>query len=337
VGPSGRTVDEDAIDATQLTGNDALGLAADVVLDRLGLSSSDTFLVVANPELIVIATALTEAARSRSANVHMQEFPATSRDGEEPPEDVTTAMGKARAIAIVTRFSLSHTHARMAATHAGARIASMPGISPEIFMRTVPIDYTDLERAGRALARKLTETKRCRVTAPGGTDLELLLEGREAICDDGDLRAPSAFGNLPAGEAYIAPVESHTQGTIVFDGSLGDWGLLDEPVTIELRQGRIVTARGRAASSLLKTLDAGGANGRILAELGIGTNPGATIGGQILEDEKAVGSVHLAFGSNISFGGTNQATVHIDGLVRDAVVELDGHAILRDSRFVERS
>jgi leucyl aminopeptidase (aminopeptidase T) len=325
------------VDEMQVIDNDALGLAADVVLDRLGLNSGDSFLVVANLELVVIATALTEAARSRGLNVHMQEFPATSRDGEEPPQAMATAMGRASAIAIVTRFSLSHTRARMAATQAGARIASMPGISPEIFMRAIPIDYTDVERAGRALARKLTDTKRCRVTAPGGTDLELLLEGREAICDDGDLRAPSAFGNLPAGEAYIAPVESHTHGTIVFDGSLGDWGLLDEPVTIELREGRIVTARGRAAGSLLKTLDAGGANGRVLAELGIGTNPGARMSGQILEDEKAVGTVHLAFGTNTSFGGINQAAVHIDGLVRDAVVELDGHVTLRDGRFVERS
>jgi leucyl aminopeptidase (aminopeptidase T) len=324
-------------DAAQMTDNDPLALAADVVLDRLGLNSGDSFLVVANPELVVIATALTEAARSRTPNVHMQEFPATSRDGEEPPQAVATAMGTASAITILTRFSLSHTHARMAATRAGARIASMPGISPEIFMRAIPIDYTDVERAGRALARKLTDAKRCRVTASGGTDLELLLEGRDAICEDGDLRAPSAFGNLPAGETYIAPVESHTHGTIVFDGSLGDWGLLDEPVTIELREGRIVTARGRAASSLLKTLDAGGANGRILAELGIGTNPGARISGQILEAEKAVGTVHLAFGTNTSYGGSNQAAVHIDGLVRDAVVELDGHAALRDGRFVDWS
>jgi hypothetical protein len=36
-------------------------------------------------------------------------------------------------------------------------------------------------------------------------------------------------------------------------------------------------------------------------------------------------------------GDINQATVHSDGLVRDAVAELDGHAALRDGRFVDRS
>jgi leucyl aminopeptidase (aminopeptidase T) len=147
-------------------GNGELALAADVALDRLGLSDSDAFLVVSNPELIEIATELAEAARARTEDVRFQEFPTTSRDGEEPPYAVVTAMSQASVIAIATRFSLSHTHARMAATRAGARIASMPGMTAEIFARTMAIDYTHLEQVGRALARRLTDATVCRVTAP---------------------------------------------------------------------------------------------------------------------------------------------------------------------------
>jgi len=77
--------------------------------------------------------------------VRIHEFPPTSRDGEEPPAAVATAMRQSSAIAIVTRYSLSHTQARMAATRAGARVASMPGITVDIFARTIPIDYTHLE------------------------------------------------------------------------------------------------------------------------------------------------------------------------------------------------
>lgn len=314
----------------------ALALAADITLDRLGVSGPDAFLVVSNPELIAIATELAEAARARTQTVRIQEFPPTGRDGEEPPDAVARVMCQASAIVIVTRFSLSHTQARMAATRAGARIASMPAISVDIFVRTIPIDYTHLERAGRALASKLTNADVCRVTAPGGTNIELSLHGREAICDDGDLLAPGAWGNLPAGEAFIAPLEGEGRGTIVFDGSLAGWGLLDEPLSIVLEQGRAVTAAGGAAADwLLETLEAGGENGRTIAELGIGTNPGATITGAILEDEKAEGTVHFAFGSNTGIGGANQASVHIDGLVRDAMVELDGSPVLRDGRLLD--
>jgi leucyl aminopeptidase (aminopeptidase T) len=206
----------------------------------------------------------------------------------------------------------------------------MPGISVEIFTRAIPVDYRELEQTGRALAQRLTEASVCRVTAPGGTEIELSIDGRRAICDDGDLRAPGAFGNLPAGEAYIAPIEQDGNGAIVFDGSLAGWGILEEPLTIELERGMAVSARGGpAAKWLLATLDAGGDSGRTLAELGIGTNRGAMISGQILEDEKVDGTVHFAFGTNASFGGVIQADVHIDGLVREACVELDGRLMLR--------
>jgi leucyl aminopeptidase (aminopeptidase T) len=310
--------------------NGELALAADVVLDRLGLSDGDAFLVVSNPELVEIATELVEAARARTQRVRIEEFPPTSRDGEEPPDAVATAMSHASAIAVVTRFSISHTQARMAATRAGARIASMPHITAEVFARTIPTDYTHLERVGRALMSKLTHANICRVTAPGGTDIELSLGGREAICDDGDLRARGAWGNLPAGEAFIAPLESEAQGMIVFDGSLAGWGVLNEPLSVDLERGRAVAAAGGAAAEwLLGTLDTGGDNGRTIAELGIGTNPVATITGVILEDEKAEGTVHFAFGTNTGIGGVNQASVHIDGLVRVAEVELDGRPILR--------
>ena len=316
-------------------GKDEPAMAADVALDRLGLSGGDDFLVVANPELVEIATGLAEAARARTQTVRIQEFEPTSRDGEEPPAAVATAMRQASAIAIVTRYSLSHTQARMAATRAGARIASMPNITAAIFARTIPLDYAQLQRVGRALASKLTGATVCRVTAPGGTDVELSLRGREAICDDGDLLEPGAWGNLPAGEAFIAPLEHEGRGTIVFDGSLAGWGLLEEPLSIELEQGRAIDAAGDAAAEwLLETLKAGGDNGRTIAELGIGTNPRATISGAILEDEKAEGTVHFAFGTNIGIGGANQAAVHIDGLVREAKVELDGLTILRDGRLL---
>jgi aminopeptidase len=317
-------------------GKGELALAAEVALDRLGVAAGDAFLVASNPDLVAIAGALADAARARTRKVRIQEFPPTSRDGEEPPACVATAMRAATAIALVTHFSLSHTEARQAATGAGARIASLPGITKEIFARTLPIDYTHLERVGRTLAAKLTEAKLCRVTAVGGTNVQVSLHGREAICDDGDLRAPGAWGNLPAGEAFIAPPESDARGTIVLDGSLAGWGLLAEPLSIELEQGHAVTAAGGAAAEwLVGTLDAGGENGRTIAELGIGTNPGATITGVILEDEKAEGTVHFAFGSNDGIGGANRASVHIDGLVREAMVELDGHPILRNGRLVD--
>jgi leucyl aminopeptidase (aminopeptidase T) len=311
--------------------DEPLAQAAVTTVDRLGVSAMDLFVVAYNDELAAIAEAIADAARRRAGRVRMLAFPELARNGEEPPPEVAAALLEADAAALVTSYSLSHTQARLAATQRGARVASMPGITEDTFTRTVPTDYTHLEGVGRALAARLSDAERCTITAPAGTDVELVLRGRTGRSDDGDLRAPGAFGNLPAGEAYIAPYEREGEGTIVFDASVASSGLLDEPLRVDFSSGRAVGATGgEAAAVLLATLDAGGPNGRIIAELGIGTNPSATIIGRILEDEKAEGTIHIAFGTNTGIGGENQAAVHIDGVVRNPTVELDGHAIMRD-------
>jgi leucyl aminopeptidase (aminopeptidase T) len=144
-----------------------------------------------------------------------------------------------------------------------------------------------------------------------------------------------AFGNLPAGEAFISPIESSGEGTIVFDGALGGFGLLDEPVPVTLSGGRMVSADGgRVAEWLAQTLDAGGEFGRCIAELGIGTNPAARMTGNIIEDEKALGTIHLAFGTSAGIGGVNRSSVHIDGLVLRPSVWLDGRQLMEDGILV---
>lgn len=41
--------------------------------------------------------------------------------------------------------------------------------------------------------------------------------------------------------------------------------------------------------------------------------------GNVLEDERVFGTVHIAFGSNKSFGGETEANVHIDCVVKNLV------------------
>jgi leucyl aminopeptidase (aminopeptidase T) len=223
----------------------------------------------------------------------------------------------------------------VAATRNGTRIASLPGITAELFAAAIPVDYDELAVAGRALSGALSNASRCHVRAPGGTDIRLSLRGRRGISDDGRLQKRGAFGNLPAGEAYIAPLETEAEGRIVLDASLSGWGCVDQPITITVDRGRACRICGGAAAAwLARTLDAGGVNGRVLAELGIGTNPGTGITGNMLADEKTLGTIHFAFGTNTSMGGANQAAVHIDGLVRSPTLELDGRLVLGGGRVV---
>jgi leucyl aminopeptidase (aminopeptidase T) len=310
--------------------SDRLAAAAEAAVHCLGVAASEDVLVVCNEQQRAVAEALAAVAEGHARSVRLIVYPALTRDGEEPPAFVAEAMAEAAVVFAPTTCSLSHTEARSEATRRGARIATLPGITEPTFARALPVDYAELRRAGDRIAAKLTAAAACRLTSPAGTDVTLDLEGRTAVVDDGILRDPDAFGNLPAGEAFIAPVEGKAEGVVVFDGSLANYGLLDAPVRVRIAEGRAVAAEGEAGRWLLNTLDAGGDSGRRLAELGIGTNPLATLSGSILEDEKVVGTAHLAFGTNTSFGGTNASAVHIDGMLLAPTIELDGLPLMRD-------
>jgi leucyl aminopeptidase (aminopeptidase T) len=308
--------------------------SAEAAISCLAVGPDDDVLVLCNDEQLAIADAIAEAAKERARSVRVLAFARRSRHGEEPPDEVAEAMTSATAIFAPTTFSLSHTAARQRASERGVRIATMPGITEEVFRRTLSVDYRELKRQGLLLAAQLSSASACRVTSPAGTDLTLDLTGREGISDDGDIGTVGAFGNLPAGEAFIAPIETSGEGTIVFDGALGGFGLLDAPVPVTLAEGRLVDAGGRVGAWLAQTLDAGGEHGRSIAEMGIGTNPSARLTGNILEDEKAMGTIHLAFGTSAGIGGVNRSSVHIDGLVLRPSVWLDGRVLMEDGALV---
>jgi leucyl aminopeptidase (aminopeptidase T) len=311
-----------------------LSRAAAAAADCLGIGPIDSVLVVRSKEQRSIADAFTAVARGRSREVTVVDLPPLSRHGEEPPTEIAEQMARADVVFAATSTSLSVTQARVEASKRGARIASLPTITEEIFARAVPVDYAELKRTGQWLANRLTAAASARVSSAAGTDIVLSLEWRSGRSDDGNLQERGAMGNLPAGEGFVSPLETVGDGTIVVDGSLAGYGLLNEPVRVTVAAGRAVDADGEAGEWLLRILDAGGEHGRSLAELGIGTNPAAIVTGNVLEDEKVIGTAHIAFGTSAGLGGVNVASVHIDGVLRRPTVELDGVRVVDDGRLL---
>jgi leucyl aminopeptidase (aminopeptidase T) len=311
-----------------------LAEAAALAVECVGVARGERVAVLHNPGQTAIAEELAAAARERGADVDVVRFASLSRHGEEPPAAVAEAILAAQACLAATDTSLSHTRARLAGTDGGGRFASLPTVTEDIFRRAVPVDYAAMSREGTAIAALITRADSIRITSPQGTDVTLSVRGRDGRNDDGDLRAPGAFGNLPAGEAYVAPVEVEGDGVIVFDGSVAGHGLLAEPIEVRLAAGRLVSASGAAGAWLETTLDAGGPTGRCVAELGIGTNPAARLGGVVLEDEKIRGTAHIAFGASAGIGGVNHASVHVDAIVLEPTIEIAGVTVLERGRLV---
>ncbi len=90
----------------------------------------------------------------------------------------------------------------------------------------------------------------------------------------------------------------------------------------------LMTVRAR------ELLAAGGEDGTNVAELGIGTNDSARLTGNILEDEKILGTIHVAFGDNHSFGGNIRVPSHQDGVVMAPTVTIDGTTVLDGGKLL---
>ncbi len=218
-----------------------------------------------------------------------------------------------------------------------------PGVTKELFAKTVPIDYDRLKKEADAVDEILTRADYVTITSPGGTDLKIGLKGRKAMLDNGDFSEPGAGGNLPAGETFISPELGTSNGRLVFDGSIslynGDM-LLKEPVDIKVVDGFVADIKGgKGAELLLETIRLGEKNAiefekegkipsgsgevykknaRNLGELGIGLNPAAGIVGNMLGDEKAYRTIHIAIGAN--YDEDAKALIHCDCLVKEPTV-----------------
>ena len=243
-------------------------------------------------------------------------------------------MAAADVVLAPTVQSLSHTASRKVASEAGVRIATLPGVTEEMLARVMSADMAELRRRGAAVAAVLDAGVEARITCAHGSDLRLGLEGRTAIPDAGELTASGAFGNLPCGEGFIAPLEGTGEGTLVVDGSIAGVGKVDAPVTLTVRGGHLADVTGTEGATLMELLTAHGRDGTNVAELGIGTNEKAILTGNILEDEKILGTAHVAFGASAAIGGTVQVPVHLDCVILEPTVEIDGEELVREGELL---
>ena len=304
-----------------------LDKAVETVMGRcLGVRAGEQVVVVVDEHTSALGERLRSAAAQAGADAVLTVMDARDEHGQEPPAPVAAALAAADVFIAPTSKSLSHTKARKAATDGGARGATLPGVTASMLARLMAADLDALQARSAELARLLTDADEAHVTCPRGTDLRLDLTGRAGIADDGDLTGERAFGNLPCGEGFTSPLGA--EGRMV-TGCLASIGLpLGDPPVLTIEGGRLVSATEPEGERLLAALDAAGGQGRNVAELGIGTNERAQLTGNILEDEKILGTVHVAFGASAGIGGTVSVPVHLDCLILEPTVDIGGARVL---------
>ncbi len=238
---------------------------------------------------------------------------------EAKPQDLAEAEGVIRelaaspdAVIALSNYSTSHTRFRDLLTRVmGTRYASMPLFEREMLDGAMTADWKGVERRTIRLARMMADADTAVITSHNGTSISFSIKGRDAQPDTGILVERGSFGNLPAGEAFLAPVEGTAEGVLILEWA--PTGRLHTPVELVVKKGLVVEVVGNDDFSrkLRERIDANPLCGNI-AELGIGTNEKASRPDNILETEKILGTVHIALGDNSSFGGKVSVPFHQD-------------------------
>jgi len=302
-----------------------------IVGQCLSVRKGEHVLIIADMERKAVGEAIFHSARKVEAVPVLAIIPPRERAAQEPPDPLAKLMLECEVIVLATGTSMTHTMARVRATKAGARIASLPGVTEEAMSEGgITADYREIDRVLGIMARKLRNARKVHVTSGGGTDATFTVKGREWITQDTGLAARRGeVTTLPAGEVFVAPVEETAEGRLVFDVRLRD--PVTQPATLILSKGcatRVVGAR-----SAVEEMNRGGKEGRNLGKFGIGLNPRARPNGPIVEAQKALGAVHVVFGGSAPFGGKIDCDVRVDGIMTGATVEIDGKLLLERGRL----
>ncbi len=292
------------------------------------VKTEETVLIVTDTQKLRIAEAFAYSAASIGAQTAVTIMEPAQEHAREPPKPVAEAMKSAEVVLIPTSRSLSHTDARRAATKAGARIASMPGITEDMMqIGGLTADYRQIAALTNNVADIFEKARKVRVTTPSGTDLTMSVEERTPLRDTGLYHKPGEWGNLPAGEVCLAPVEGTTNGVLVID-SMGS--VVTQPLRVAVKDGWAKRFDGPDAAKLEGLLKSADRNAYNIGELGIGTNSKARVTGKVLEDEKVLGTVHIALGDNTSYqGGHTKSRIHMDGILFHPTVKVDTRLLMQ--------
>jgi len=306
------------------------------IRDCMGAKKNEKILVITDEIKREIGLSLHKNAIRLGYHSLLVEMKSGKINGEEPSDEVADLMQKFDVVFCPTAKSLTHTDARRNASAKGVRIATFPGITKDVMIRGLNADYKKISALTIKLQKILETGKEIRVTAPAGTDISFSIAGRKAYASKGLFHAKGESGNLPTGEAFLAPVEGTANGVFVVDGSMAGLGLIKNAnIKIEVENGFAAKISGGVIAKKLKAmLDSVGKNARNIAEFGIGTNDSAKLSGVLLEDEKVMGTIHIALGNNVSMGGSVNVPIHLDGVIKKPTVWMDNKLLMKDGKLL---
>jgi len=337
---------DDIVETEQEDSIDELlaGSAKMVIETCMDIRRGENVLIVCDPTTGEIGQALHAATIEKSERVLLIVMPKAKHHGEEPPTPVANLMRQQQVILAPTKYSLTHTKAIRQALRDGARVATMPGITVDMFTHGgMAADFNNVKKRISNLGPHFRRRRIVNVKSKLGTEITFEVNWREWKLDDnGICNRPRMLTNLPAGKAFIMPREGTMNGTLIINGSW-DSSLLDQNIELQIENGIVIDVKGGTIAANIrqefgevakKLRSKDRENVWTVAEFGFGMNDQARMGGNVLEDEKRLGTCYFSIGDNTALGGSSAVGIHIPGVLTGANVWLDDSQILQDGEFV---
>lgn len=313
--------------------------ARKIVKDCLNTKPGEKVLVLTDTEKKSIGEIIATVSYEITDKVIMAVINPRKAHGEEPPTRLVSTMIDSDVVIMPLCFSMTHAKATEKARRNGARIASMGDYNESMLKQGgLEADFLSIKKSVDEIASIFENGKKATVTTSKGTKITMDIEGRRGQAEPGIAHEEGNLCCPPNIEANVSPIEGNSEGTIVVDGSIPHPSLnvISEPITITVEKGNISDIKeNNAQAKTLKQLleDMEDPNIYNIAELGIGLNPKSDICGSMLEDEGVAGTCHIGIGDNTSFGGNIKAKSHIDLVIRDATLEVDGKTIQKNGNL----
>ena len=330
--------EEDDVDslASQSVDEEKLRNSAKTVIETcMQLRSHENLLVITDPHTAEIGQALYEAGSQVSDRVLMVMMPSTHRHGQEPPSPVADLMRRQHVVIAATRYSLTHTRARLISSKDGARIATMPGVTRSMLIEGgMTADFDALQNHIASMARILRKHRNVKIMNDDGDAMEFVISGRWNLEDNGICNRPGQVTNLPAGKIFAEVKPESVSGVLKINGTW-DSISIKEPICIIVDEGKIVdiqtTDEGVLGDQILELIDEKMETIKIV-EFGFGMNPKARISGSALEDEKVLGSCYIVLQQPAS---RRSHELRATGILTEQTVLLGDYHLINKGKFNE--
>ncbi len=310
----------------------------EIIKNNIKMKKSDRVMIITDYNKLDIAHKLFKNVLDLSNKAMMIVIKPPELDGEEPPKDIQKMIDSVDVLFELTTFSITHTDLTKKALKKNCKVISMPAVSEET-LKAIPVDSNKIIKLTEKIAGLLSSGSEIKIITKKGTNLSLNIKNKNGFVFDG-ISENGKVINLPDGEACISP--NTADGTLIVDGSMppdseNEWGVIgkiENQIKIEIKNGKISGISGSKESKILKKIFSHlDKKAKQVAEFGIGTNSEAKIIGNVTVDEKALGTIHIAFGNNSIFGGRNKTPVHLDAVIKKPTVYIDGKFVMKEGKL----